>query len=126
MSSILRRWRQQSLKESLLELPLLLCLWLNKRKTSPFGGFRLDSPATNIPLAGLSEEEQLALAIKASIDTIREEREARVANLIMTVPQVLGLLSLILFSMWSITCLNSSPNVCIPMTFCSRSSTRRN
>lgn len=37
--------------------------------------------AANVLTGGLSEEEQLALAVKASLDTIREERAAWVASL---------------------------------------------
>lgn len=38
--------------------------------------------ATDIPLASLSKDEQLALAVKASADMIPEERAARVASFI--------------------------------------------
>lgn len=37
-------------------------------------------PAAHVPLASLSEKEQLMLALKASIDTVREEQTARVAS----------------------------------------------
>lgn len=37
------------------------------------GGLNLTPLAIDIPLTGLSEEQQLALAIKASVDTIQEE-----------------------------------------------------
>lgn len=43
-------------------------------------------PAADVPLASLSEEEQLALALRASIDTVREEQAAHVANFIFDQP----------------------------------------
>lgn len=46
------------------------------------------SPA-DIPLEGLSKDEHVALALKASMDAIREEQAARVASFIMIEPQVL-------------------------------------
>lgn len=37
-------------------------------------------PTVDVPLASLSEEEQLALALKASIDTVWEEQAAHLAS----------------------------------------------
>lgn len=43
-------------------------------------------PATDVPPANLSEEEQLALALRASINTVREEQATRVASFIFDRP----------------------------------------
>lgn len=50
------------------------------------GGLDLTPPATSIPLVGLREEEQLALTMKASMDTIREEQATKVASFIYDRP----------------------------------------
>lgn len=46
------------------------------------GGSGINLPATDIAVEGLIKEEQVALALKASVDTIQEEQVARVASLI--------------------------------------------
>lgn len=43
-------------------------------------------PAADVPLASLSEEEQLPLDLKASIDIVREEQAVRVASFIFDRP----------------------------------------
>lgn len=47
-----------------------------------FRDLDLTPPAISIHLARLSKEEQLALAVKASMETIREERAAWVTSFI--------------------------------------------
>lgn len=69
-------------KEIVIGTPPFLCPWLRKKKTSPFRGLDLTPLVADIALAGLSEVEQLSLALKAFIDTIREERAAGVASLL--------------------------------------------
>lgn len=49
---------------------------------SILGDLDLTHPTASILLAGLSEEEQLALAVNASMHPIRGERAARVASFI--------------------------------------------
>lgn len=46
------------------------------------GGIDINLPPTNIPMEGLSEEEQMALALKASMDRIREEQATQIASFI--------------------------------------------
>lgn len=39
-------------------------------------GVNINLPPADIPVEGLSEEEQVAFALKASMDTIREKQAA--------------------------------------------------
>lgn len=78
------------------------------------GGLDLTPLAADILLAGLSEEEQLALTVKASIDIIREEQ---VARFIYVQLHVLGLLPSFVFYVSHYFLEYRHPNACIPMNF---------
>lgn len=85
MSPLQRKDLQQNQRGlSLVSLPFLRLLYLRQRKKNPLWrvyDVTLPPIAANVLTGGLSEEEQLALAVKASLDTIREERAAWVASL---------------------------------------------
>lgn len=95
-------------KGIVIEAPSVAMHLAKEEEDEPISrGLDLTPLAIDIPLAGLSKEEQLSFAVKASIDTIQENRPTRWQALFMTVLQVLDLLSLILFFfMLRITYLN--------------------
>lgn len=45
-----------------------------EEEDSILGGVDITPPSINVPVDGLDEEEQVALALKASMDTAREEQ----------------------------------------------------
>lgn len=74
MSCLPRRHHQQGPSESLLGLlPLPYLRPEEEEDESILGGIDLTPPAIDIPLMGLSEEELLPLAVKASIDSVQEK-----------------------------------------------------
>lgn len=80
------------------------------------GGDDIIPPNTDVPMEGLNEEEQLAIALKAYVDTTLEEQVAPAESFIYgRAPGNRPFLSLFLFPFILIR--HGHPNMCIPAMF---------
>lgn len=70
------------------------------------GGLDLTPLSIDIPLVELSEEEQLAFAVRASNDTYEKSEQPRWQVLFVIVLQVLGLVSFLSFFILHVTYLS--------------------